>query len=330
MGPAVENQMKRRAFVAMLVLASFMPAPPGKAADAPTVGLLYHGRGSAAAPQAFEAALAELGWRDGVNVRIVRRPSDGDPTRLARGAEELVALNPQVIFAGFTPAVIALQRHTSKIPVVFAGVSDPVEIGAAGQLARPDRNFTGVTTMNRELMPKRLALLSEALLHLSVVGYLANPLYALHKPQLQEMQEAASRLGMTLVVAEVSNAPGLDAAFAQLAAHRVQAIVVQQDPLFSGEHRRVIALAEANRLPAIYPTRAYFDAGGLMWYGADLVGLFRRAAAYVDRILKGAKPSELAIERPAKFDLAVNLKLARQLGIAINPTFVTRADEVLE
>jgi putative ABC transport system substrate-binding protein len=234
--------------------------------------------------QAFEAGLTELGWQDSGNIRVVRRSSDGDPARLARYAEELVGMKSYVIFAGFTPAAIAVQQHTADIPVVFAGVSDASQIGAASQFNRPEHNFTGLINMNRELMPKRLEILKEAIPGLSVVGYLANPNYGLHKPQLQDMEAAAKRLGVTLVVAEVSNPAGLEGTFDQLMAHGAQGVVVQQDPLFTAQDRRVVALAEAKRLPAIYPLRNYFEAGGFMWYGADLVALFHRAAAYVDKI----------------------------------------------
>lgn len=322
--------MRWLAMVTVFAIASIATPPFAAVAEPRTIAILCHCRSDFPTLQAFESGLAELGWRNGDTIKIVRRTSDGDPARLARDAQEIVGLKPEVIFAGFTPAVVAVQKHTGKIPVVFAGVSDPIEIGAAAQIARPDRNFTGVTTMNRELMPKRLELLKEALPGLSVVGYLANPLYALHRPQLTEMEAAASRLGLTLITVEARTPADIDRGFADLVAQRVQALVVQQDPLFTGQHRRVVALAESHRLPAIYPLRVYFDAGGLMWYGADIVGQFRRAATYVDRILKGTHPSSLPIERPATFNLTINLKLARQLGIVINPVLLAYADEVIE
>ncbi len=323
--------MQWRATVAWALATAGIAAPlVSVGQETQTVGILCHCRADFPPLQAFEAGLAELGWRNGANVQLVRRASDGDPARLARDAEDLVRLNPHVIFAGFTPAVVAVQKHTSKIPVVFAGVSDPIEIGAAGQIARPDRNFTGVTTMNRELMPKRLELLKEAMPELATVGYLANPLYALHQPQLKEIETAANRLGLTLIAVEARNPEDIDRGFAQLVSRRVQALLVQQDPLFTGQHKRVVQLAESHRLPAMYPLRSYFDAGGMMWYGANLVGQFRRAADHVDRVLKGARPGALPIERPAKLTLTINLKVARQLGIEISQIFLAHADEIIE
>jgi putative tryptophan/tyrosine transport system substrate-binding protein len=322
--------MRQLATILMLVLAGTAAASLAQTTDLQTVGILCHCRSNFPALQAFEAGLTELGWQDSGNIRVVRRTSDGDPARLARYAEELVGMKSYVIFAGFTPAAIAVQQHTADIPVVFAGVSDASQIGAASRFNRPEHNFTGLINMNRELMPKRLEILKEAIPGLSVVGYLANPNYGLHEPQLRDMEAAAKRLGVTLVVAEVSNPAGLEGAFDQLTAHGAQGVVVQQDPLFTAQDRRVVALAEAKRLPAIYPLRNYFEAGGFMWYGADLVALFHRAAAYVDKILKGASPAQLPVERPAKLYLTINAKLAQQLGIEIPPSLLARADEVIE
>lgn len=278
----------------------------------------------------FETRLIELGYRDGNNVSIIRKFSDGDPARLARNAEEAVAANPLVIFAGFTPAVVALQKHTTTIPVVFAGVSDASEIGAATRFNRPEHNFTGPITINRELMPKRLELLKEAFPKLSKAGYLANPRYALHEPQLYEMEEAARRLGIELSTVLVDSADELVNAFRQFTEQNVQAVAVQQDPLFSGQSVGIVTLAEVSRLPAIYALRTFYEAGGLMWYGADIVAQFRRSADYVDRILKGAHPAELPIERPAKIQLTINLKVAKRIGAQISPETLARADEVIE
>ena len=315
---------------ATLIAAAIVATGTVSAAELKTLGVVCHCGANFPTYKAFEAGLAELGLRDGETVRIVRRFSDGDPARLARNAEEVVASKPDVIFAGFTPAVVAVQRHTATIPVIFAGVSDASEIGAASQYNRPERNFTGPITLNRELMPKRLEILKEALPATRVVGYLANPRYALHKPQLEEMQAAAQRLGVRLVVGEVGAAAELERAVAQLAADGVQALVVQQDPLFTGQSAKLVALAEASRLPAIYALRSFYDAGGFMWYGADIASLFHRGADYVDKVLKGAKPGELPVERPAKIYLTVSMIVAQRLGVEVNPALLARADEVAE
>jgi putative tryptophan/tyrosine transport system substrate-binding protein len=298
--------------------------------DLKTIAVVCHCRADFPTYKAFEEGLATLGWQDGRSVRIVRRFSDGNPALLTKNAEEMVALKPHVIFAGFTPAVIAVQKHTTVIPVVFAGVSDASEIGAATHMNRPEHNFTGPITINRELMPKRLELLKEALPKLSTAGYLANPQYALHEPQLREMQAAAQKLNVNLTVAPVTAAAELESAFTQLIANGAQGVVVQQDPVFTGQSARIVALAEMNRLPAIYALRGFYDAGGLMWYGADIPAMFRRAADYVDRILKGTPISELPVERPTKIYLTVNAKLAQRLGLELSPAFLTVADEVLE
>jgi putative ABC transport system substrate-binding protein len=298
--------------------------------DLKKIAIVCHCRADFPTYLGFETGLTELAYRDGNNVRLIRKFSDGDVGRLARNVKEAVAANPNVIFAGFTPAVVAIQKETTTIPVVFAGVSDASEIGAATRFNRPEHNFTGPITINRELMPKRLELLKAAFPKLSKFGYLANPQYALHNPQLHEMEEAARRLGVELNTVLVHSSDDLIDAFRQLTAQNVQAVVVQQDPLFTGQSVRIVALAEASRLPVIYALRTFYDAGGLMWYGADIVAQFRRAADYVDRILKGTSPTELPIERPAKLQLTINLKLAKRIAAELSPEILARADEVIE
>jgi putative ABC transport system substrate-binding protein len=299
-----------------------------EAAELKTVGVVCHCRDDFISYKKFETGLLELGWREGEKTRIIRRFSDGDQGRLDRIAEEIVGLKPDVIFAGFTPAVVAVQKLTTAIPVVFAGVSDASEIGAASHYNKPEHNFTGPLTINRELMGKRLEILKEAFPGLSTVGYLANLGYALHKPQLEEMQRAAERLGLKLTLAEISDPLLLNEAFANFIAGGAQAVVVQQDPLLTGQSARIVAFAEAHRLPAICALRTFY--GGLIWYGADITSMFHRAAYYIDKVLKGAHPSDLPVERPAKVYLTVNLKLARRIAVSINPSVLARADEVIE
>jgi putative ABC transport system substrate-binding protein len=327
--PKEENLMRVAALAAWILVGSVVPSL-AQGSGPKTVAILCHCVATSPFLKAFEAGLTEAGWKDGETVRLVKRASDGDPTRLKGQADELVALKPDVIFAGFTPAVVTVQKIATRIPVVFAGVSDPVEMGAAHEIARPDRNLTGMTSINRELMPKRLELLHAALPNLRSVGYLANLNYALHQLQRDEIDASAKRFGMTLVTAEATDVAGIDQAFARFAAERVGAVIVQQDPLFTGQPRRILTLAETNRLPAIYPVRSYFDAGGFMWYGGDVVKQFHDAAAYVGRILRGVKPGELPIERPSKVYLGVNMKLANQMGVQVNPAFLDRADDVIE
>ncbi len=315
------------AALATICLGSIGEAP---AQDKKLVVVVCHCQESLPIYKAFESHLAELGWRDGDNMRLVRLFSGGDPSLLIDNAKKAVDAKPDVIFAGFTPAVIALQKHTTSIPVIFAGVSDASEIGAATHFNRPEFNFTGPLTINRELMPKRLEVLKEALPGLRTVGYLANPNYGLHKPQLEDMEKAAASLGLNLVTVTVTSASQFDAAFADMIAKGAQGLIVQQDPLFTGQADRVVALAEQNKLPAIYALRNFFNAGGLMWYGADIPALFARAADYVDRVLKGARPGDLPIERPAKVYLTINGKLAQRMGISLSPLVLSQADEVIE
>jgi putative ABC transport system substrate-binding protein len=295
-----------------------------------TIGIVCHCSAELPIYKAFESRLAELGIREGSGLRIVRRFSGSDANLLAANAKEVVDLKPDVIFAGFTPAVIALQKQTSRIPIVFAGVSDASEIGAATHFNHPENNFTGPVTINRELMPKRMELLKEAMPSLTVVGYLANPNYGLHAPQLSELEAAANRLGVKLVTKTVTSPDQFEGAFSELIASRAQALLVQQDPLFTGQAKQVVFLAEKNKIPAIYALRNFYDAGGLIWYGADISALFARAADYVVRILKGEKPSDLPVERPAKLYLTINAKLAQRIGVQLSPSILTRADEVIE
>jgi putative ABC transport system substrate-binding protein len=197
-------------------------------------------------------------------------------------------------------------------------------------LARPGRNFTGLTTINRELMSKRLELLKETIAGLTRVGHLANPGYEVHKAQVNEMTAAARALGLSLHLAEVRSPSEFDGALARMTAAHVGAFIVQQDDLFVANRGLLIDLAARRRLPGMFVFSFYPRAGGLMSYGANAEDLYRRAAEYVDRILKGAKPSDLPVERPAKFELVINLKTAKALGIAIPQPLLQRADEIIQ
>src|SRR5262245_1195259 len=215
-------------------------------------------------------------------------------------------------------------------PSSLPPVSEPVAIALVESLARPGRNITGLTTMNRELMSKRLELLKETIPGLTRVGYLANPGYEVHKAQLTEMDAAARGLGLTLHLVEVRAPSGLEGAFARMAAVQVGAFIVQQDPLFVANRALIIDSAVQRRLPSMYVFSLYPRSGGLMSYGANAADLYRRAAEYVDRVLKGAKPSDLPVERSTKFDLVINLKTAKALGLTIPQSLLQRADQVIE
>jgi putative tryptophan/tyrosine transport system substrate-binding protein len=318
--------------IALAILAPTHPAGAQQAGNMPRIGFLASdsAQTDAAFVHAFSEGLREHGWVEGQNIAIEYRWALGTLDRLPQLTAELVHLQVAVIFATNTPVVVAVKQTGTTIPVVFAAVSEPIEIGAVASLARPGGNYTGLTTSGRELMPKRLELLKEAMPQLTRVGYLANPTYAVHQPQLQEMQAAARSLGMELHPFEVRDGAELERAFAGMAAAHVGAFIVQQDPLFISHRRKIVDLAAQSRLPGMYIASFYTDDGGLISYGAHREDLYRRAATYVDKILKGAKPADLPIERPIKFELVINLKTAKALGLTIPPTLFFQADKVIQ
>jgi ABC-type uncharacterized transport system substrate-binding protein len=326
---------KRSAVFVVIAFAILAPAHPTGAQQAgnmPRIGFLAPGSAQtdAAFAHAFSEGLREHGWVDGQNLAIEYRWAVGKLDRLPQLAAELVQLQVEVIFATHTPAVVAVKQTGTQIPVVFAAVSEPIEIGAVASLARPGGNFTGLTTSNRELMPKRLELLRAATTQLTRVGYLANPTYAVHQPQLQEMQAAAQSLGMELHLFEVRDGSELERAFAGMAAAHVGAFIVQQDSLFASHRRQIFDLAARSRLPGMYVGSFYTDDGGLISYAAHFEDFFRRTATYVDKILKGAQPADLPVERPIKFELVINLKTTKTLGLTIPPTLLFQADRVIQ
>jgi putative tryptophan/tyrosine transport system substrate-binding protein len=280
--------------------------------------------------KAFTDGLRDHGWIEEKNVAIEYRWEGAGKPTLDALAAELARLPLDAIFAVNTPAALATKRTGTTLPVVFAQVSEPVAIGLVDSLPRPGRNFTGLTTINRELMSKRLEVLRETIHGLARVGYLANPGYEVHKAQLIEMDAAARGLGLTLHLSEVRTPSEIEGAFARMAAAHVGAFIVQQDDLFVTNRALVIDSAVQRRLPGMYVFSLYPRAGGFMSYGANAEDLYRRAAGYVDRILRGAKPSDLPVERPAKFELVINLKTAKALGLTIPPSLLLRADQVLE
>jgi putative ABC transport system substrate-binding protein len=284
---------------------------------------------ASAGTRPFTEGLRQHGWIEGQNLTIEYRWAEGQYERLPDLAAELAQLPLDAIFAVNTPTALAMQRTGTTRPVVFAIVSEPVEIGLVESLAQPGRNFTGLTTINRELMAKRLEVLKETIPTLTRVGYLANPDYVAHAAQRTEMEAAAHRLGLTLHLAEVRAPAALEGAFARLAAARVGAFIVQQDALFGTHRARVITLATQHRLPDMAVWSVYPQSGGFMSYGANPEDLQRRAADYVDKILKGAQPAELPVERPMSFELVINLKTANALGLMIPPTILFQADRVI-
>ena len=325
--------MDRRVFLAGA--ATLLAAPLAVEAQQPgtraRIGFLSSStaRASVGVRKAFADGLQDHGWIEGKNI-VVEFRWEGMGKTLDSHAAELARLPLDVIFAVNTPAALAMKRTGTTLPIVFATVSEPVVIGLVSSLARPAGNFTGLTTINRELMSKRLEVLKEAIPGAARIGYLANPGYAVHQVQLTEMNAAARSLGLTLHLAEVRAAPELEPAFARMAAAQVGAFIVQQDELFVEHRLAIVDLARQRRLPAMYVFSLYPRSGGLMSYGANAEDLYRRAAGYVDRILKGAKPGDLPIEQPTKFELVINLKTTKALGLKIPQSVIQRADQVIE
>jgi putative tryptophan/tyrosine transport system substrate-binding protein len=329
-GPEIE----RRTFIA-LVSSGILAAPFGAAAQpagkVARIGYLSSSTAAVGAGllKAFTDGLNEHGWTEGKNIAVEFRWEGPGKTLDSNGAE-LARLPLDVIVAVNTPAALAMKRTGTTLPVVFATVSEPIVTGLVRSLARPGSNFTGLTTINRELMPKRLEVLKQAIPGLARIGYLANPDYAVHKVQLEEMTATARGLGLTLHLAEARAPSELEGAFARMAAARGGALIVQQDELFRDHRAAIVELARRQRLADMYVFSIFPRAGGLMSYGANAEDLYRRAAGHVDRILKGAKPSELPVERPSKFELVINLKTAKALGLTIPKPLLLQADQVIE
>jgi len=326
--------MKRRAFIGVIA-GGLLTSPAAEAQQAGKVariGYLSLGTATtnAALLKAFLDGLREHGWIEGKNVAIEYRWEGAEKSALDALAAELARLPLDAIFAVTTPAALATKRTGTTRPVVFATVSEPVGIGLVDSLARPGRNFTGLTTINRDLMSKRLEVLKEAIPGLARVGYLANPGYVIHQAQLAEMRASARGLGLVLQLAEARAPSEFEGAFPRMAAAHVGAFIVQQDDLFIHNRLLILDSASKRRLPGMYAFSLYPRSGGCMSYGANAEDLYRRAAEYVDRILKGAKPSDLPVERPAKFELVINVKTAKALGLTIPPSLLQRADQVIE
>jgi putative tryptophan/tyrosine transport system substrate-binding protein len=284
--------------------------------------------------EAFRQGLRDLGYVEGRNLVIEYRDAEGKVERLPALAAELVALKVDVIVTeGSTLAARVAKEATRTIPIVFAGVGDPVESGLVTSLARPGGNVTGLSSLGPELVGKRLELLKQAVPGVDRVAVLWLP-GALgertDKDMLKEEEAAARALGVRLQFVEARGADEFARAFSDMSSARAGALTVLPSNRFLREHRRLVDLAAENRLPAVYTSREFVDAGGLMSYGANFADLHRRAATYVDKILKGVKPGDLPVEQPTKFELVINLKTAKALGITIPQSVLARADEVIQ
>lgn len=279
---------------------------------------------------AFREGLRELGWKPGENIRIEYRWSDGRHDNLESLARDLMRLNPAIIVANSGPAASAAKRITTTLPIVFETLGDPVAVGLVHSLARPGGNLTGLAGMSAELSGKRLQLLRELVPGLSRLALLVNPGNVMAPPNIRETESTARALGISVYIAEVRGPADLDRAFSGIASARPGALFVLPDSMLSGQIARILGLVGQYRLPTVYVESHWVSAGGLMSYAPDLNAQYRRAAAYVDRILRGAKPADLPVEQPTKFELLINLKAAKALGLTIPPSLLLRVDRVVD
>jgi putative ABC transport system substrate-binding protein len=324
--------------IALAVLLAFCAGLASVVADAQQpgklirIGVLTPQSRAASTPvwDSFRAGLRELGWEEGKNIVLESRYADGQFDRLPALAEELVKLNVSVIVAANSPGTRAAMSATKTTPIVMVEVGDPVATGFVASLARPGANVTGLSNMSRDLTQKRLELLKEAVPRASRIAVLLNPDDPITLPQWRDAEAAAGRLGVQLLRFEVRNADDLERAFAAAVAAKADAVLRLVDPLVVVLGAKTLDLLARYRLPAIMFARDEVVIGALMSYFADRRDYHRRAAIYVDRILKGAKTADLPIEQPIKFELAINLKTAKALGLTIPQSLLLRADQVIE
>jgi putative tryptophan/tyrosine transport system substrate-binding protein len=326
----------RRAFLAgtgAVLFAAPLAAEAQQAAKVARIG--YLGGNRASSPhmhEAFLQGLRDLGYVEGRNVVIEYRDAEGKLERLPALAAELVALKVDVIVAANTRAALAAKQATRTLPIVFANASDPIASGLVTSLARPGGNVTGLSLLAPELAGKCMELLTQAVPGVSRVAFLWQPggLPGAERDMLKEADVAARALGVRLQVVEARGPADFDRAFSDMTKARAGALTMLANTMFLIERRRLVDLAAKNRLPTVYSLREFVDAGGLMAYGANVADLYRRAGTLVDKILKGTKPADLPVEQPTKFELVINLKTAKALGLTIPQSVLGRADEVIQ
>jgi putative ABC transport system substrate-binding protein len=329
--------MNKRRKVLIALGAGALTATFGSRAQTPAetvrrIGILsgHSPSGTALWHQAFQLGLRELGWIEGKNISIEYRFAEGKSDRLPQFAAEFVRLKVDVIVASVTPDALAAQKATKAIPIVIVAAGDPVELGLVESLARPGGNITGLSPMTAELGGKRLEMIKELVPKLSRVAVLWNPQGASSPFHWKELQHPARQLGVQLISLEVQAPENFDKAFEAARRARAGALFIIPDPVITPEIKRLAGLAAKSRLPSIFHVSEFAEAGGLVTYGPDRDDMFRRAATYVDKILKGAKPRDLPVEQPTKFELVVNAKTAKALGLKIPNSILVRATKVIE
>src|SRR5438045_378631 len=328
--------MRRRELIAAVAVSSVLSAASSRFAEvraaSAIIGLLSPFSREETEPwnQAFRDGLRALGWTEGADARLEYRDADGRLERLPDLVAELINLKPDVLVVTVTPDALAAAKATRTIPIVMASTGDPVGTGLVASLARPGGNVTGLTQIATDLAVKRLELLKEVAPGISRVAVLWSPRDSVSTLTWRELQTPARKLSITLHSLEISSHDQFDAAFGSATAAHDDAVVALPAPIFVVNAKRIADFALARRLPSIFHLPEFVQAGGLLSYGPDRSDLFRRAATYVDKILKGAKPADLPVEQPTKFQLVLNFKTAKALDLTIAPTFLARADEVIE
>jgi putative tryptophan/tyrosine transport system substrate-binding protein len=331
---AGETYMRRREFIAFLFAAWAVLWPIGLAAQGPVRRIGYLTPLSASAGRIYESclrvALQKLGWMEGQNLKFEYGRFEGNTDRVSGLADELVRLRPDVLIGASTPAAQALQKATREFPVVFVAVSDPVASGIVASLARPGGNVTGVSNFLPATSGKLLELLKQTTPQLVHVAVLRDANNFGKTLEVRELQKAGQTLDIQIDPVELRTPDDIDPAFTAMAKQPPDALVTLQDGVTFANRQRIVDYAAKMKLPAIYQIKEFVQAGGLMSYGLNYCQHFERAAVYVDKILKGSKPSELPVELPTTFELVINLKAAKALGITVPPTLLARADEVIE
>jgi putative tryptophan/tyrosine transport system substrate-binding protein len=323
--------MQRREL--LLGLAGAMTTPCALRAQqkaVPVIGFLGIGSPDPAGATAFRRGLSEAGYVEGQNVAIEYRWGEGRFDRLPGLAADLVGRQVDVIAVGGTNAALAAKNATSTIPIVFSIGRDPVEFGLVDSLSRPGGDLTGFYELNIELMPKRLELLTELVPQARIIALLANPNFPLTERIIQELHEAARTKGVELSILKVSTDSEIDAAFATLIQGHAGGLLVPADPIFNSRREQLLALAARHAVPAIYAWREFAASGGLISYGPSPTAMHCQAGIYAGGILKGEKPADLPVQRPTRFELVVNLKTSKALGLTVPPSILARANEVIE
>jgi putative ABC transport system substrate-binding protein len=326
--------MRRREFIRLFssTIVAWPLTARAQQAAVPVIGFLNSGSSKAlqSLVAAFRQGLSESGYVEGQNLAIEYRWADGDYEKLPRLAIDLVGRHVSAILAGGPPAIMAAKAATTTIPIVFTSGGNPIELGFVSSLSKPGGNVTGVSFLLNELGAKRLELLRELVPAATSVGFLANPTRPSFPSEVRNTQQAAPALGVKLVVLNASTEAEIDAAFAEFSRQGIAALSLGADSFFQTRRDQIVALANRSRIATMYNLREYVVAGGLISYAPSLAEVYRQAGVYVAKIVKGAKPADLPVLQPTKFDLVINLKTAKALGLTVSNQMQLLADEVIE